>query len=348
VSTKVNTVHSSPSARQNGAEEKTTLTMSLSASFLHPVNHSSEDSVNLPSPADQPSVSIYTDGGADPNPGPGGWGVVLIYDKDGEIITKELSGGEALTTNNRMELTAAINALQALKRPCMVEFYTDSTYVKNGITKWMATWLQNDFKKGKIENVDLWQALNAEVSRHTINWHWVKGHAGDQYNERADQLASAAMPPKQIDSSAALPRAYMRVSCVRGDGRWATLIRKPTASGFDEDLLTGERSSTTANELDLYSAIAALKPFKDGETVQVFTASSYLCNGISKWVPGWRDNGWCKRDGSAVQHVALWQELDRHHGRLRVRWILYSDVQRPAELTEVEGVLKHAVKDGSA
>jgi len=140
----------------------------------------------------RPHVTIYSDGGCAPNPGPGGWGAILIAD-DG--YTKELSGGELDTTNNRMELTAAIQALRALKHPSDVDFYTDSAYVKNGITSWLLAWVRNHWRtsdKKPVKNQDLWQALYEETQRHTITWHWVRGHAGNHYNERADQLVIAA------------------------------------------------------------------------------------------------------------------------------------------------------------
>lgn len=140
------------------------------------------------------SVIIHTDGGCSGNPGPGGWGAVLQY--NGTI--KDLSGGEAETTNNRMELTAAIEALNALKRPCVIELHTDSKYVKDGLTKWIHGWKKNGWKtaaKKPVKNVELWQALDEAVQRHQINWHWVKGHAGDEMNERADQLATEGMQP---------------------------------------------------------------------------------------------------------------------------------------------------------
>jgi ribonuclease HI len=139
-------------------------------------------------------VVIHTDGACSGNPGPGGWGAVLQY--NGTV--KELKGGEALTTNNRMELTAAIEALSALKRKCDVELHTDSTYVKDGLTKWIFGWKKNGWKtaeKKPVKNVELWQALDAAVARHTIDWRWVKGHDGDEFNERADQLANDGMAP---------------------------------------------------------------------------------------------------------------------------------------------------------
>jgi ribonuclease HI len=131
---------------------------------------------------------IYTDGACSGNPGPGGWGVVLQY---GSAV-KELHGSEPLTTNNRMELTAVISALEALKRPVRVTLYTDSTYVLNGVTKWLPGWQRNGWLtagKKPVKNVDLWQRLAAAMARHEVTWQWVKGHNGDPGNERADELA---------------------------------------------------------------------------------------------------------------------------------------------------------------
>ncbi len=133
-------------------------------------------------------VSIWTDGACSGNPGPGGWGAILVYGGK----EKELSGGEAETTNNRMELQAAIAALNALTRPCHVDLHTDSQYVKGGVTGWMHGWKRNGWRtadKKPVKNQDLWQALDAALQRHQIAWHWVKGHAGHAENERADQLA---------------------------------------------------------------------------------------------------------------------------------------------------------------
>ncbi|MCC3303410.1 ribonuclease HI [Sneathiella sp. HT1-7] len=137
-------------------------------------------------------VVIYTDGACSGNPGPGGWGALLKY----QGKTKELCGGEAETTNNRMELTAAIMAINSLKRRSTVELHTDSTYVKDGITKWMIGWKKNGWKtaaRKPVKNKDLWLALDEAISNHQISWKWVKGHAGDPGNEKADQLANEGM-----------------------------------------------------------------------------------------------------------------------------------------------------------
>lgn len=139
-----------------------------------------------------PQVTVYTDGGAKPNPGgPGGWAALLI---SGEH-QRELSGAEAATTNNRMELTAAIMALETLREPCQVTLCTDSQYLKNGITQWLPNWLRKGWKtaaRKPVKNQDLWQRLHTASQRHEINWRWVRGHAGDPSNERVDRLASAA------------------------------------------------------------------------------------------------------------------------------------------------------------
>jgi ribonuclease HI len=137
-------------------------------------------------------VVIYTDGACRGNPGPGGWGAILSY---GET-EKELYGSAPDTTNNRMELTAAIAALDALSRACSVDLYTDSQYVRQGVLEWMANWKKRGWKtaaKKPVKNQDLWQALDQAMARHDINWHWVKGHAGVPGNERADELANLAI-----------------------------------------------------------------------------------------------------------------------------------------------------------
>ncbi|MGU9981735.1 ribonuclease HI [Phreatobacter sp. HK31-P] len=139
-------------------------------------------------------VEVFTDGACSGNPGPGGWGAILRY---GDTV-RELNGGEPVTTNNRMELLAAINALEALKRPSHVDLHTDSQYVKNGIMNWIHGWKRNGWKtadKKPVKNADLWQRLDDVADLHQVTWHWVKGHAGHPENERADELAREGMAP---------------------------------------------------------------------------------------------------------------------------------------------------------
>ena len=137
-------------------------------------------------------VTIHTDGACSGNPGPGGWGAILHWG-DHE---KELKGGEPITTNNRMELMAAISALEALRKPCAVDIHTDSQYLRNGIMQWINTWKRNGWRtaaKEPVKNVDLWKRLDAALHTHKVRWHWVRGHAGHDLNERADQLAREAI-----------------------------------------------------------------------------------------------------------------------------------------------------------
>ena len=146
-----------------------------------------------------PDLFAYTDGACSGNPGPGGWGALLIArDGDAVVKTRELHGGEADTTNNRMELLAAIAALESLTRPSALTIVTDSAYVKNGVTTWIHSWKRNNWRtaaKKPVKNVDLWKRIDAAQARHDVTWEWVKGHAGHPENERADELARAGMAP---------------------------------------------------------------------------------------------------------------------------------------------------------
>jgi ribonuclease HI len=140
---------------------------------------------------DLPEVQVYTDGACSGNPGPGGWGAILVC----QGKEKEISGGEQLTTNNRMEIMAALEALRSLKQACKVQIFTDSAYLQKAATQWMLDWKRRGWKRkeGKLLNAELWQALDMELARHEVSWEWVKGHAGHNYNERADRLARAAI-----------------------------------------------------------------------------------------------------------------------------------------------------------
>jgi ribonuclease HI len=159
-------------------------------------------------------VTIYTDGACSGNPGPGGWAAVLRYGEH----ERELSGRFRDTTNNRMELRAAVEALNALKRPCQVELYTDSSYLRDGITKWVHGWKRNGWRtaaKQPVKNQDLWKALLEAVARHQVNWQWTKGHAGDELNERADTLATSAAQqvtaadPADVEATDSTPDALL-------------------------------------------------------------------------------------------------------------------------------------------
>lgn len=191
-----------------------------------------------------PEVTIYTDGACSGNPGPGGWGAVLIY---GER-EKDVYGGEPATTNNRMELMAAIQALNALTKPCRVILHTDSQYVRQGITSWMAGWKRNGWKtsaKEPVKNEDLWRALDEARARHQVDWRWVKGHAGDPMNERADALARrgceearGAQPARTASRAPARPVTSTREPARKGAAASAS------AAHSDPSTKTRPRPST--------------------------------------------------------------------------------------------------------
>jgi ribonuclease HI len=145
----------------------------------------------MPTASDMPTVEIWTDGGCKPNPGPGGWAAILRFGTN----EREISGGEPVTTNNRMELTAAAAALEALTRPCRVFLHTDSEYVRNGVTRWVAGWTRRNWRNSAgdpVANMDLWRRLLDAAKPHEVDWRWVRGHSGDVMNDRVDRLATAA------------------------------------------------------------------------------------------------------------------------------------------------------------
>ena len=283
-------------------------------------------------PAIEPqSLDIYTDGGCEPNPGPGGWGAVLVWGNQ----NKELSGADPQTTNNRMELTAAIEALRTLKRRCQIALHTDSQYLKRGITEWVDAWQARGWLKSNkrpVENSDLWQALVAEVVKHDISWYWVKGHAGHPLNERADRLATAArhkllraQGSVAAKASPAANAAHADVTIIcrgcalgsPGAGGYAAIIRGPDDS---ERPLSGGQSRTTNNIMELTAAILALEALEPGTSVSLHSLSMYLVRGAGEWLDGWRSNGWRTKAGKPVSNRALWQRLERAMAPHRITW----------------------------
>lgn len=264
-------------------------------------------------------VTIYTDGGADPNPGVGGWAALLRAAGHEKI----LSGNEKWTTNNRMELTAAVSALRALKKPTKVEFYTDSKYLSKGITEWMERWNKAGWKrKGKpIPNDDLWKELWALSSQHEIEWHWVRGHSGDKLNERVDRLARAAReeiaPTVMIDPKA--PRLFVRASCKGnpGPGGWGAVLE---IEGETEQL-SGSEPETTNNRMELVAVLEGLKLLYEGSQVIVVTTSDYVFTGATKWIKGWRQRNWTKRDGKPISNMDLWKAIDQLMSSYRIKWV---------------------------
>jgi len=271
-----------------------------------------------------PEITIYTDGGADPNPGAGGWAAILIDPASGKA--RELSGGEPVATNNRMELTAAIRALEALTQRCRVHLFTDSLYLRKGITEWLPGWIARGWrrKEGVLQNEDLWRRLAELIQEHQIRWDWVKGHAGNRWNERADVLATLEIRKQRAGRAAAAPapgeppeaEVFLRVSCAGRRGGWASLIR---CQG-EEKVLAGGLPATTANQLDLLGAIAALDSLPSGISVAIHTGSDYLRNGAARWIEGWKKRGWKTQEGQPVQNRELWERLEKAMAARRVTW----------------------------
>ncbi|MCD6302247.1 MAG: ribonuclease HI [Anaerolineae bacterium] len=270
-------------------------------------------------------VLIYTDGGCDPNPGPGGWGAVLLWGHH----RQELSGGEPDTTNNRMELRAAIEALKQLKRPCKVTIVTDSTYLRNGITRWLDAWKRRDWHKANgapVQNADLWQELDRQASRHQIHWQWTRGHAGDPLNERADELARHGRYKAlgHNDDNAPMPdleevAIYTRASVLGSPGPAgyaAAIVR----AGKRPQVVAGSWPSATINAAELYAAIKGLQQLRTRSRVRIHTASSYVLHGATRWLAQWERNGWRTSKGTPVEHRHLWEELSRVMGDHDVRW----------------------------
>ncbi len=266
-------------------------------------------------------VVIYSDGGADPNPGFGGWAAVLRYGAHEKVLT----GNAVDTTNSRMELQAALAALQTLNRPCEVTFYTDSEYLRRGITEWIDRWLANNWQRGNgkegVQNVDLWQALHRETQRHQIEWHWIKGHAGDPLNERVDRLArqarEAITPGRELAPDTL--RLFVRASCKGnpGPGGWGALLE----DGADTTQASGWEPETTNSRMELTAVLEGLHLIPAGETVQVFTTSNFLYQGATNWIHGWRQRDWKKKDGRPVANADLWQRLDRRMGDYDLVWV---------------------------
>jgi ribonuclease HI len=213
-------------------------------------------------------VTIYSDGGTDPNPGYGGWAAILRFGQHEKVLT----GNDTDTTNNRMELQAAIAALEALSRPCHVDFYTDSQYVRQGIGQWIEGWARRGWRGQsgqEIANVDLWKRLWELSQIHQIEWHWVRGHSGDPLNDRVDELAREArleITP-DVELSSDVPRLYVRasVSGNPGPGGWGVVLEE----GDETEQLSGSEPSTTNNRMELRAAIEGLRLLPESHPVQL-------------------------------------------------------------------------------
>ncbi len=289
-------------------------------------------------------MTVYTDGGCRPNPGPGGWGAVLLFPGRDPV---ELSGAEESTTNNRMELTAALEALRSLPSPHRVRLVTDSEYLKRGITEWLDGWRRRGWltaSKKPVKNRDLWQALDAELARHRVTWEWVRGHSGDRYNELADRLATRAMgaPELPLDD----PRAvHLFVGVARSDrrdtGAWGAVLRWRDRSRS----ASGRCPGASANRMHLVSAVEGLGLLRRPSRVHLYTVSSYLKDGATAWIGAWKARGWKTRDGTPVRHADLWRKLESLGRRHRITWHVVDDATAPGELREARRLARRELED---
>ena len=289
-----------------------------------------------------PFVTIYTDGGCRPNPGPGGWGAVVLH-PDGKPI--EMNGADPKATNNRMELQAAIEALRSLDGPHRVELFTDSQYVRKGVTEWMTKWRATGWKtagKKDVANRDLWEALNVEIERHRIEWKWVRGHTGDKWNERADQLASAAIPraPLPVDDFDSVHLFTAVAHSGKNDaGAWAAIL---SYRGETKEL-SGRQPGASANQMHITGAGFGLAELSRTVRVHLYTVSDYLKDGASTWIKGWRSRGWTTREGKPVANRALWQRLATLLDRHEVRWHVVSRDSLPEQMESAKALAKDAL-----
>ncbi len=294
--------------------------------------------------SDLPEVLIYTDGACDPNPGPGGWAAVLRFGDREKVLT----GAEPRATNNRMELQAVIAALTALKKPCQVQLHTDSRYVQTGITDYIARWKAKGWQttdKKAVANQDLWMALDEAIQRHEIEWHWVKGHAGDPLNERVDQLAVSMIPRSTLplDDQSAV-HVFTGVSCrgQTGPGGWAVIIRQD-----DQTQELGEYEViTSANRLHLLAARRGLEAAPADRTVHLYTPSDYVAQGAQQWVKNWAARNWRTKDDQPVKHRELWQAIVAASSNRSVQWHVLKDEVRPAESQRAEKLAREQIKAG--
>lgn len=294
--------------------------------------------------ADSQAVAIYTDGACNPNPGPGGWAAIVLRPGAEPL---ELSGAEPHTTNNQMEIRAVIEALKALPGQEPVILYTDSEYLRQGVTEWLPQWQARDWltsAKKDVKNQELWQELAAELDRHRIEWRWVKGHAGDRWNERADELARSMLPSQELpldDSSAIHIFAAASYLGKQKSGGWGVVLRYRDAG----KTLSGHQAETSANRMHLQAAIEGLRAIKKPLPIHFYTGSDYVRDGITRWVKSWQQQNWKTRSGQPVSNRDLWQELVDVASAYQVQWRLVTRPNLPDEMVQAKTLADEAARE---
>jgi ribonuclease HI len=259
---------------------------------------------------------------------------------------QELYGAEAQTSNNQMELRAVLEALRALDGPHQVVIYTDSQYLRRGITEWLPVWEERGWRtaaKQAVKNQDLWQALAEEIHRHHIEWRWVKGHAGDKWNERADTLARSMIPtsslPLEDDSAIHIFEAASYLGSYK-QGGWGVILRYRDAIKN----LQGHESETSANRMHLVAAIEGLQAVKKVLPIHFYTSSDYVFDGITKWVKAWRRQNWKTKTGKPVSNQDLWEKLAAIASGYQIQWHVATKPDWPELMIEAKALADEAVR----
>ena len=285
--------------------------------------------------ADLPQVTIYSDGACDPNPGSGGWAAILLFP---DRQPQELVGGEPQTTNNRMELKAALEALRSLPAPHRVHLYTDSEYLRRGITEWLPLWEKRNWRTTEntdVKNQEFWEPLAIQLERHQIIWHWVKGHTGNRWNERADHLARSAIPRPELplDDEVAI-HMFTGVSYLgkHKKGGWGVLLRY----GDRQKTLSGSVADTSSNRMHLQAAIEGLRAIIKPLPIHLYTSSDYLKDGATAWVNKWIARDWKTKDGKSVSHRDLWEQLTELTKDHQITWHVVPRRDSPPEMVQAK------------
>jgi len=292
-------------------------------------------------------VDVYTDGAAVPNPGQGGWAAILRTElSSGEIVEKEISGCVSSTTNNRMELMAAIKALNALKKPCNVILYSDSMYLCNGVSKWLSEWKSRNWQSmsGKeIENSDLWNQLDTLQELHNVEWQWIKGHSDNLFNQRADKLARSVIQPQELPLKTEEGyHLYLRVTCVTGIGGWGVLLQNKTE--FLE--YGGWIKDTTANQLEISAAISGIKKTPEGARIFLYTHNNYIYSAIVNDIIQWRKNNWLTSANKPVKNRDLWEKLLKVQQNRIIFWnLLFRGDNRFQESKKAHEIAKEKLNE---
>lgn len=293
-----------------------------------------------------PKITVYTDGACHPNPGPGGWAAILLRD---DQEPHELAGKESYTTNNRMELRAAAEALRSLSEPHQVDIYTDSKYVRQGITEWLPNWVQRNWQtmdRNEVKNKDLWELLSRQEKRHQVYWHWVKGHAGNEWNERADQLATSQLPGVELPLDDQTAIHIFTAAAYQGktkQGGWAVVLRYQE----HHKTLSGHVANTSSNRMHLQAAVAGLQSLKKSLPVHIYTYSDYLKDGATGWIKGWAANEWQTKAGTPVSHRDLWEQIADFTRNYQVRWHVVPKSDAPAEILQAKDLATEAARQSN-